>query len=151
MSSLIKAAIIFLLLIVIHSVLVGYFQLPMGKTDYFTVHGYGLLFAITLFPRLTLLFSSIPFGGIFWWLGFFICPRILVASLATLAYFNTNPLLVVISWMVALSGETWEKNRLQKSRFVFYSSLGRNRTVPKENSSNDPNTIEAEYKVVNKD
>ncbi len=86
-------------------------------------HGFLFLFFITLFPRLTLLFSSVAFGGIFWWLGFLFAPRVLVAVLATMSYFNSNPLLVVISWIVALSGESTEKYTLRsKVRFRRASS-----------------------------
>ncbi len=74
-------------------------------------HAHGLLFLvfITLFPRLTLLFSSVATGGWLWWLGWLAAPRLLVAILATTAYWHTNPVLVVIAWFVAFSGESAEK------------------------------------------
>jgi hypothetical protein len=59
-------------------------------------------------------------GGFLWWLGFIFCPRILVASLATVSYFHTNPILVIISWLIALGGETMEKVGVgRRPRFVF--------------------------------
>ncbi|MCC6137946.1 MAG: hypothetical protein IT287_04895 [Bdellovibrionaceae bacterium] len=82
-------------------------------TSYWDNHGIFLLFFITIFPRLTLLFSSIAFGGFFWWIGFIFAPRILVAVLATMSYIQTNPVLVIISWLVALSGESTEKYTLR--------------------------------------
>lgn len=38
-----------------------------------------------------------------------ITPRFLIAYLATVAYWQTNPILVVIAWLVALGGESSEK------------------------------------------
>lgn len=84
-------------------------------------HGIIFLVLIALFPRLTLLFSSVPFGGLFWWLGFIFAPRILVAVLATITYGSSNPILVIISWIIALSGESGEKyyvnNRVKVIRY----------------------------------
>jgi hypothetical protein len=83
--------------------------------DFWDVHGWVFLICITIFPRLTLLFSSIATGGLLWWLGFIFAPRLLVAILATMAYWDTNPVLCVIAWVVALSGETSEKSAVSKS------------------------------------
>ena len=102
-------------------------------------------------PRLTLLLSSVPFGGILWWAGFFFCPRFLVASLATIHYFKSNPTLVVLSWLIAIGGETWEKYTIGKRRVVvnlkgFESGV----QWPKEDAAqkiHDPNVIEADYRV----
>jgi hypothetical protein len=112
---------IFFILLVATSVMMDVMQTEFGTVDFFKVHGVFFLIFITFFPRLTLLFSSVPFGGVLWWLGFFFCPRILVASLATVAYFHTNPVLVVISWVVALGGEAMEKAGIggKRGRFVF--------------------------------
>ena len=104
-----KGSAIFVILLVATSVMMDSMQTDFGHIDFFQKHGILFLIFITILPRLTLLFSSVAFGGFFWWLGFFICPRILVASLATVAYFHTNPVLVVISWIVALGGESMEK------------------------------------------
>lgn len=85
------------------------FQLPFGEVDFYENHGFFFLIAIALFPRLTLLFSSVASGGLLWWLGLVFCPRFLVACLATVTYLRTNPVLVTISWAMALSGESLEK------------------------------------------
>jgi hypothetical protein len=116
-----KGVAIFFVLLVGTSVLMDTLNTQFGAVDFFQKHGVFFLIFITLFPRLTLLFSSVAFGGFLWWLGFIFCPRILVASLATVAYFHTNPVLVVISWLVALGGETMEKAGIGGSRgkFVF--------------------------------
>jgi len=68
------------------------------------------LIFIAIFPRLTLLFSSVPFGGVLWWLGWIFAPRLLVAILATVNYWNQNKVLVVIAWLIALGGESSEKH-----------------------------------------
>lgn len=90
-----------------------------GSTDFWQVHGALFLFFIAIFPRLTLLFSSVAFGGILWWLGWIFAPRFLVAVLATLAYWKTNPVLVMIAWLIALGGETTEKYVIRK-RVKYY-------------------------------
>ena len=77
--------------------------------NFWHVHGVFFILFMFFFPRLTLLFSSVPFGGFFWWLGWIFAPRLLVAVLATINYWQTNPILVVLSWCWALSGETAEK------------------------------------------
>lgn len=82
------------------------------NTDFWDVHGVFFLVAIFFFPRLTLLFSSVATGGFFWWLGWLIAPRFLVAILATVAYGSTNIVLVVISWIWALSLESAEKTAI---------------------------------------
>lgn len=84
------------------------------NSNYWDYHGILFLIFITIFPRLTLIISSVPFGGLLWWLGFFIAPRLLVACLATLHYGQQNPLLVTAAWIVALSGETGEKSVIKR-------------------------------------
>ena len=49
-----------------------------------------------------------------WWLGWLVAPRILVAILATISYFEANPVLVVIAWLVALGGESSEKSWVRR-------------------------------------
>ena len=100
------------------------FGITFGRTDYWQMHGAFLLVFLALFPRLTLLFSSIPFGGILWWLGFIFFPRFLIAMLATFAYGATNPLLVLAAWLVALAGEKSEKHIIRR-RVIRFESRGR--------------------------
>lgn len=115
-----KGIAIFCVLLVATTITIDTMQTQFGQVDFFQKHGIFFLIFITIFPRLTLLFSSVAFGGFFWWLGFFFCPRVLVAALATVAYFQTNPVLVVISWIVALGGETLEKYGIGgRKKFVF--------------------------------
>lgn len=82
--------------------------------DFTIVHSHWFLLCLALafFPRITLAFmlllTDFVSGGFLWWLGYVICPRLLIAILA-LPYFNENPVLVVFAWIVAFSGETAEK------------------------------------------
>lgn len=108
--------------------------------NYWDNHGVFFLVFITVFPRLTLLFSSVAFGGFFWWIGFIFAPRVLVAILATLAYLQTNPILVIISWVVALSGESTEKYTLRKK-----VKVSQQRPRPAERMS-DSEVIDVNYK-----
>ena len=73
---------------------------------------------LALFPRISLLFCSIT-GSIFFWFGWLFLPRITIAILATYFYSNTNPILVVLSWIFALGGESAEKRygyKMKKNR-----------------------------------
>ena len=145
MKTLFKIAIIFLAITGVYTLLYNFTDIELGKVDYFSKHGWIFLFSIAFFPRLTLLvsgliFSTIEFGGIMWWLGFFIAPRILVATLATISYWNTNQVLVILSWLIALGGESSEKiiiNRRMRGGPMRYDQ------------GFSGATIDAEYKVKN--
>jgi len=105
----IKILITFLAITGATALLMNFTDIQFGIENYWDNHGVWFLIFITLFPRLTLLFSNVAFGGFFWWLGFFFAPRILVAVLATIAYWEQNSILVVISWLMAIGGESGEK------------------------------------------
>lgn len=121
---------IFFVLVVATSIMMDVMKMDFGTVNFWHRHNIFFLFFIAVFPRLTLLFSSVAFGGLLWWLGFFFCPRILVASLATVAYFHTNPVLVVISWLVAIGGEVFEKWGIGRGRFQVYTHRGPRATYP---------------------
>lgn len=87
----------------------SFMGVEFSHSNFWEHHGVFFLIMITFFPRLTLLFSSVQTGGIIWWLSWIFAPRVLVAVLATLAYWYQNPLLVLISWLVAFGGESSEK------------------------------------------
>src|SRR5262249_34294747 len=72
---------------------------------------------ISLFPRLTLLFNFGLSGGLLYWLSWVFAPRLLVAVLATIYYWHQNPILVVLSWLIALSGESSEKYTVVKRTY----------------------------------
>jgi len=82
--------------------------------NFWDTHGIFFIIFMFLFPRLTLFFSSVASGGILWWLGFIFCPRLLTAILATTAYWETNTLLVVLTWIWALGLESGEKVIIRK-------------------------------------
>lgn len=143
---------IFFVLLVATALMIDVFKLDFGTINFWDRHNIFFLFFIAIFPRLTLLFSSVPFGGFIWWLGFFFCPRILVASLATVAYFHTNPFLVVMSWLIAIGGEVFEKWGIGKGRFrvqTFHTKSGPMPAPEDELRSHtvlgDGDVIEAEF------
>ncbi|RDI96813.1 hypothetical protein DVT68_19870 [Dyella solisilvae] len=88
----------------------------MAHHNFWDVHGWLFVVAMFFFPRLTLLFSSVVSGGFLWWLGWLFAPRLLVAILATTAYWETNRVLVIAAWFWALAGEGAEKGAVGKSR-----------------------------------
>ena len=142
MKTLLKIVFLFLAITGASTLLYNYTNVEFGKADYFDHHGWIFLFSIALFPRLTLLVSSmlvgtIEAGGLIWWLAFFIAPRILVASLATVSYWNTNQILVIISWLIAFGGESSEKFMITR----------RMRSPRRYDQGFSGATIDAEYKV----
>lgn len=79
-------------------------------------HGLWFILFMAFFPRLTLLFSGVAWGGMLWWLGWLFTPRLLVAILATSNYWQTDMVLCVITWLWALSGEGFEKTVIVHKR-----------------------------------
>ena len=75
---------------------------------YWTYHGIITLIGFVIFPRFTLLFCNIP-GTLAFWIGWLFLPRLSIAIIATLFYYSTNPVLVILSWIFALGGESAEK------------------------------------------
>lgn len=75
--------------------------------NFFNNHGVLCLICLAIFPRITLLVASFATGGVLWWLGWLFAPHLLVAILA-LHYFNSNPFLVIIAWIIAFSGTSAE-------------------------------------------
>jgi len=140
----IRGILFFCLLAIFSWVLMTQFNVPFGTVSYFENHGFLLLVFLTFFPRLTLLFSSIATGGILWWVSWLFFPRILVAVLATFAYFQTNPILVTISWLVALGGESVEKRSLKHSRVVVRRFGGHR--VPGQDPIRKADAIDVDYK-----
>lgn len=107
------------------AMLFGAVKFDYGQVDFFQKHGILFLVAISFFPRLTLLLSSVATGGILWWISFFFYPRLLIAVLATVAYLQTNPVLVYISWVVAISGEVLEKKGIHANKRFMVRHYGR--------------------------
>ena len=138
MRTVIRILLIFIAVSVASTLLINHSDVKFGTIDYWHIHGFWFLVFIAFFPRLTLFFSSVPFGGLFWWLGFIFAPRLLVAVLATVAYWNTNKFLVIASWLIAIGGESSEKYYIHRGTFR------RDRRVIGDN------VIDAEYYEVEK-
>ncbi|MGB8193239.1 MAG: hypothetical protein WCF67_15020 [Chitinophagaceae bacterium] len=83
--------------------------------NFWDYHGILFLLGMTIFPRITLLFfASVSFG--FWaMLGLIFAPHLLVAIYATIYYWDANPILCIISWIVALGG-TGGEAKIAKDR-----------------------------------
>lgn len=75
--------------------------------NFFQHHEVITLICLAIFPRLTLLIASFVTGGLLWWLGWIFAPRLLIAILA-IPFFDANPVLVIIAWLLAFSGTSWE-------------------------------------------
>ncbi len=77
----------------------------MDHVSFWDAHTYDwlILVGLALFPRITLLFVGGP-AGLLQWVGWFICPHLLVAILATTRYWDTDPVLCVIAWFFAFAG-----------------------------------------------
>lgn len=91
--------------------------------DFWDVHpgiaGVVYLFFLCYFPRITLLFQSVVFGALsatfLGFLGWLLVPHFTVALLATLTYWDTNPVLCLIAWYCAIDGEKDEKTAVVKT------------------------------------
>lgn len=83
------------------------------------------LLGLAIFPRITLLVSSVLTGGILWWLGWLFTPHVLVAILATNSYWVTNPILVMLSWVFAIIGVKVEYSVFLKRKKPLYGTIGR--------------------------
>jgi hypothetical protein len=84
--------------------------------DFFLSHSapWLLLVGLAVFPRLTLLFVGGPFAVVHW-LGWVFAPHLLVAILATSRYWDSNPVLCVVAWFIALAGTGGETNVMQRA------------------------------------
>lgn len=100
--------------------------------DFWAVHGILFCLACAFFPRITLAVLSLGMSilpvtalGI---LGWFFIPRILIAGIGTYYYWDTNPIVCILAWLIALSGESTEKNevkyRIGTSNFYAWKRKG---------------------------
>ena len=77
--------------------------------DFWQAHSLLFLIAAAYAPRLTLLFAvAVPFGWLSW-LGWAVAPHVTVAVLATKYYWDTNPMLCVFAWVVAVAWTAGDK------------------------------------------
>jgi len=150
MNTLIKIFLLFLTLTIGSAVMIQDFGIQFGSVNYWQNHTLFFLLFIALFPRLTLVVSSVASGGFLWWLAWLITPRFLIAYLATVAYWQTNPILVVIAWLIALGGESSEKtvfiNRGSPFRNKKTVIIDRNQH-PSSQKNFDGQAINAEFEV----
>ena len=96
--------------------------------NFWSHHTILILIGFTLFPRIALLFCNIQSSFLFW-IGWFFLPRIVIAIYATIFYLETNPILVILSWIIALSGESAEKSYSYK---IKNKKFNQTRTVDYE-------------------
>lgn len=84
--------------------------------DFWDAHGVGFILLMFWFPRLTMLFGTavISTFGLVGWVGWLFMPRLTVAIIATSIYWETNIVLVIITWMWAFAGEAKEKEVMAK-------------------------------------
>ena len=88
----------------------------MNQVDFWANHTWVFVFFMCFFPRLTMLLAT-TFGGGFWyWVGWFLAPRLTVAIIATMLYSQTNLTMVVLAWFWALGGESAEKSTASSRR-----------------------------------
>jgi hypothetical protein len=66
-------------------------------------HGVFFLIFMMIFPRLTLLFATSVTFGVFAWIGWLIGPRVVAAYYASVFYWDSNPFLVAIAWVLSIS------------------------------------------------
>jgi uncharacterized membrane protein YGL010W len=72
--------------------------------DFWDNHGIIFLLGLTFFPRITtLFFMATPFGLVAW-LGWIFAPHFLVAFYASFKYWDQNPGLVIMAWIIAFIG-----------------------------------------------
>jgi len=88
--------------------------------DFWQEHGILFLIFITFFPRLTMLFATTVSFGLLAWLGWFFAPHLTVAILATQYYWETNPILCIIAWFIALAGTGGEYTVVRSGRRRYY-------------------------------
>jgi len=80
--------------------------------NFWDLHGLLFVFFMCFFPRLTMLFATAvgsTFGGPLFWIGWLLVPRLTVAIIGTTLYWDTNPIVCILSWLWALGGESSEK------------------------------------------
>ena len=78
-------------------------RLLEATMDYWDYHGWAFLLGCAAFPRFTtLFFASTPFG-VGSWIAWLFVPHLLVAYLATQFFWDTNPGLCVLAWIIGVS------------------------------------------------
>ena len=93
---------------------------PVSGEGFWQVHGIFFLICMVLVPRITILVATPAPIGLLSWFGWAFMPRLLAAILATHYYWDTNPVLCVIAWIVALAvtAKTSLKTAIEVSRYL---------------------------------
>lgn len=84
--------------------------------DFWQTHGWVFLLGLTFFPRITTLFFTTASFGVLHVLGWFFAPHLLVAFMASARYWDTNPGLVIMAWLVAIGGTSGESKVVTSTR-----------------------------------
>jgi hypothetical protein len=82
--------------------------------NFWDVHNIFFLIGLVFIPRLTVIFFSAVTGGLLFWIAFLIFPRIVIPILAAYHYWDTNPVLVILAFVICLSVETGEKTVVKR-------------------------------------
>jgi len=84
--------------------------------DFWELHGIWFIIFLAIFPRITMVVTGIfsAFLGPLFFFGWLLFPRITIAILASMIYFDTNPVLCVLSWFWAFGGTRVEYNTAMK-------------------------------------
>ena len=83
--------------------------------NFWDYHGILFLLGLTFFPRITtLFFMATPFG-LLAWLGWVFTPHLLVAFYS-LKYWDQNPVLVVVAWIMVFVGTGGETKMVSSRR-----------------------------------
>lgn len=77
--------------------------------DFWDNHTWLFVIAMLFFPRLTMLFATSYGGGFLYWVGWALAPRLTVAIIATMLYSQHNIVMVVLAWLIAIGGDSYEK------------------------------------------
>jgi len=75
-----------------------------------------VLLGYAIFPRITMFFLIDPFTSLLSVLGFIFLPHVMVAVIATTLYWDTDPFLCVLAWIIALGGSGTETKVVTKVR-----------------------------------
>jgi len=89
-----------------------------ASANFWEVHNIFFLLGLVFFPRITVIFFSYVIAGPLFWIFFLFFPRIVIPILAAYHYWDTNPVLVVLSFIISLSAETGEKKVIHKTIVV---------------------------------
>jgi len=86
--------------------------------DFWIAHGWWFILFMFFFPRLTMMFGTAVCwaGGPLFWFGWIFLPRLTVAIIATGTYWDSNPVLVVFTWLWALSSGGAHSSTAKKYR-----------------------------------